>query len=56
MKSGIIKLIYKGKVNNQLSYNCISRQRTIIENWKKTYLGKFGEFAIQIRPDIKDQR
>lgn len=55
MKSGTVKLIYKGKVNNQAMYNDEYSRNKIIEGWRKLYKARFEQCAIQIRPEIKEK-
>lgn len=56
MKTGTVKLIYKGEVNNQENYTCLTQRNQIIEKWRKLYGEYFEECQIQIRPDIKQEK
>lgn len=52
MRSGVIKLFYKGQVNCELIYSSIPDRKQIIETWRKLYGMKFEECVIQIRPYV----
>lgn len=52
MRSGVIKLFYKGQVQRQVIYDDPKNRRQIIETWRKLYGMKFEECVIQVRPYV----
>jgi len=54
--TGTIKLIWKERVNNSAVYTCLPDRKRIIEQWRSVYGEKFENCAIQIRPDVVEEK
>lgn len=55
MKSGTIKLLYKGEIiSSQVYYDKTLRDK-IIDKWKKRYMERFYKCELQIAPIVKEE-